>query len=124
MKTSITVIIIIMFITVVFSPAAHAQLNLDSINQKVCNRFEEDLGRLAAIMEELRRRKGITETRVAFGGVDTPIKSADYWITYSAEAVAYQRVQEYGSSGGLRSSLGILAGKILRAKGEVGKILK
>ncbi len=122
MKINI-IIIFITVITVIFSPVANAQLNLDSINQKVGNRFEEDLNRLAAIMEELRRRKGITETRVAFGGVDTPIKSADYWITYAAEAVAFQRAQKYSSKAGLKSDLGILANKILRAKREVGKAL-
>ena len=67
---------------------------LDNTNQKVCDRLEADVIKLSAIMEELRRRKGITETRVAFGGVDTQIKSADYWITSAAEAVAYQRAQK------------------------------
>lgn len=94
------------------------------INQKVCNRFEEDVSRLAAIMEEVRRRKGITETRVAFGGVDTPIKSADYWITFAAEAIAFQRAQKYSSKNQLRSSLEVLKGKVLRAKSEVGKALE
>ncbi len=79
--------------------------------------------KLAAIMEELRRRKGITETRVAFGGVDTPIKSADYWITSAAEAVAYQRAQKYSSQSQLRNSLEVLISKILNAKKEVGKAL-
>lgn len=78
---------------------------------------------MAAIMEELRERKGITETRVAFGGVDTPIESADYWITYTAEALAFQRAQKYSQASSLRSSLEVLRGKILRAKTEVGKAL-
>lgn len=101
-----------------------ATSSLDLVNQKVCNRFEEDLNRLASIMDELRRRKGITETRVAFGGVDTPIKSADYWITFAAEAVAYQRAQKYSGAPGLKSDLGVLAGKVIRAKKEVGKALE
>lgn len=96
---------------------------MDGVNQKVCDRFEEDVSRMAAIMEELRNRKGITETRVAFGGVDTPVESADYWVTYAAEAIAYQRAQKYSTTGFLRSSLGGLRGKILRAKTEVGKAL-
>lgn len=96
---------------------------LDQINQKVSNRFEEDLVKMAAIMEEVRRRKGITETRVAFGGIDTPIKSADYWITYAHEALAYQRAQKYMSSADVRYSLQTLANKILRAKAEVKKAL-
>lgn len=79
--------------------------------------------RMAAIMEEIRRRKGITETRVAFGGVDTPIKNADYWVTFTAEAVAYQKAQKYSSKSELRSSLEVLKNKILQAKREVGRAL-
>ncbi len=79
--------------------------------------------KLAAIMEELRRRKGITETRVAFGGVDTQIESADYWITSAAEAIAFQRAQKYSSKTQLRSSFLGLKNKILKAKIEVGKAL-
>lgn len=97
--------------------------SLNQINQKVCDRFEGDVLKLAAIMEELRRRKGITETRVAFGGVDTAIKSADYQVTYAAEALAFQRAQKYSSTAQLRSSLGVLKNKILKAKGEVAKAL-
>lgn len=97
--------------------------SLDQINQKVCDRFEGDVLKLAAIMEELRRRKGITETRVAFGGVDTQVKSADYQITYAAEALAFQRSQKYSSKIELKSSLEVLRDKILKAKSEVGKAL-
>lgn len=102
---------------------AYASVSLDDVNQKVCSRFESDVVKLAAIMEELRRRKGITETRVAFGGVDTQIKAADYWITFAAEAIAYQRVQEYSSKSELKYSLEVLKNKILQAKAEVGKAL-
>lgn len=102
---------------------AFAFTSLEEVNKKVCDRFEEDASRLAAIMEEVRNRKGIVETRVAFGGVDTPIKSADYWITYAAEAIAFQRAQKYSTAKQLRSSLGVLRGKVLRAKTEVGKAL-
>lgn len=104
-------------------PSSVSALSLDEVNQKVCNRFEEDVSRLAAIMEELRRREGILETRVAFGGVDTLIENADYWITYAAEAVAFQRAQKYSSQVQLRSSLEVLKGKVLRAKKEVGDAL-
>ncbi len=79
--------------------------------------------KLAAIMEELRRRKGITETRVAFGGVDTQIKSADYQITYAAEALAFQRAKNYSSKVQLRSNLEVLKNKILKAKNEVREAL-
>lgn len=118
-------ILIILLLTLYFFPAdiVFAAPSLDNVNQKVCRRFEEDVARLAAIMEELKRRKGILETRVAFGGVDTPIKSADYWITYAAEAVAFQRAQKYSSKNELRYSLEVLKNKILRAKTEVEKAL-
>ncbi len=121
-------IIFLLGILAVFLPvtvfASVPQTNsLDQINQKVCDRFEGDLTKLAAIMEELRRRKGIQETRVAFGGVDTQIKSADYQVTYAAEALAFQRAQKYSSKAQLRSNLEVLKNKILKAKGEVGKAL-
>lgn len=107
------------------------------INQKVCNRFEEDVNKLAAIMEEFRTRKGIKETRVAYGQVDTPIKQADYWVNFAAEAIAYQRIQDYtpqisganlggsitSSMNNLKYDLGILKGKVQRAKTEVRKAL-
>ena len=108
----------------IFAPlTAFAVSSLDQVNQRVCNRFEEDLNKMAAIMEELRARKGITETRVAFGGYDTQIKKADYFVTFAAEAVAYQRIQKYSSQQNLRNSLAVLKGKLLRAKTEVGKAL-
>lgn len=115
------VIFILIFLA---SSPVLAFTSLDAVNQKVCDRFEEDVVRMAAIMEEVRSRKGITETRVAFGGIDDQIKSADYWITYTAEAIAYQRAQKYSSSTQLRSSLEVLKGKILRAKNEAGKALE
>lgn len=117
-------IIIIIFITVIFSTSIFAQTNLDEVNKKVCSRFEDDLSKLAAVMEEVRRRKGITETRVAFGGVDTPIKSADYQITYAAEALAFQRAQKYSSQRQLKYSLEVLKNKILQAKNEVAKAIE
>ncbi len=123
MKSQITIIIFITVINVIFPLSANAQADLDQVNQKVCDRFEEDVSRMAAIMEELRDRLGITETRVAFGGIDDQIKSADYWITYAAEAIAFQRAQKYSSKAPLRYSLEVLKGKVLRAKAEVKKAL-
>lgn len=120
---NITAIIVSIIITVIFPLSANAQINLYDVNQKVCNRFEEDVSRLAAIMDELRDRKGITETRVAFGGSDTVVKQADYWINFAAEAIAYQRAQNYSSKNNLRSSLQALAGKVLKAKSAVGEAL-
>ncbi|MBI2601016.1 hypothetical protein HYW42_03620 [Candidatus Daviesbacteria bacterium] len=120
---SITILIFITVITIIFPTPLFAQTNISDVNQKVCNRFEDDVRKLAAIMEELRRRKGITETRVAFGGIDNQIESADYWITYAAEAVAFQRAQKYSSSNQLRYSLETLKTKILKAKNEARKAL-
>lgn len=116
-------LVMVIFIAVIFSSSVFAQTNLDTVNQKVCNRFEDDVAKLAAIMEELRRRKGILETRVAFGGVDDQIKSADYWVTFAAEAIAFQRAQKYSSKKELKYSLEVLKSKILKAKVEAGKAL-
>ena len=114
---------ILIILLLIFPITTFASVPLDQVNQKVCSRFEEDVSRMAAIMEELRERKGITETRVAFGGVDTPIRVADYWVTFAAEAIAYQRVQKYLGKKELRLSLEVLKNKVLRAKNEVGKAL-
>lgn len=121
MKKALPVFLILLAFLVI--PKAVAAVSLDGVNQKVCTRFEEDVSRMAAIMEELRVRKGIQETRVAFEGVDTLIENGDYWVTYAAEAIAYQKAEEYSSPAKLRSALEVLKGKILRAKKEVGKAL-
>lgn len=117
------------FVVYLLLPTTNNQLpthamNLDEINKRVCDRFEEDLNKLAAIMDEVRARKGITETRVAFGGVDTPIKSADYQVTFAAEAIAFERVQKFSTTSQLKYSLESLKQKILRAKVEVGRAIK
>ncbi len=101
-------------------PIAHAASSLDAINQRVCDRLENDTSRLAAIMTEFKARQGITETRVAYGGSDTPIKQADYWVNYAAEAIAYERAQKFSGAASLRSNLQVLAGKVLKAKQAVG----
>lgn len=123
MKNNMTKWILAILLFLVFPMTVFATTSHDEVNQKVCERFEDDLAKLAAIMEQLRERKGILETRVAFGGIDTPIKSADYQITYAAEAVAFQRAKQYSSKSELRYSLEVLKNKILRAKNEVGKAL-
>lgn len=104
-------------------PVLAQNSNLDLVNQKVCDRFNDDSLRLAAIMDEYKRRKGITQTRVAYGNVNTPVENADYYINYAAEAIAYQRVQHFSSAAGLRSALQVLVGKISKAKAEVGGVL-
>lgn len=131
-------ILILIILTFSLSQTVFAAGSLDQINkpltsfgtvlhrqnQKVCDRFQEDVNKLAAIMEQLKDRKGITETRVAFGGSDTPIKQADYWVNFAAEAVAFQRVQKYLGKSQLRSSLETLKGKVLTAKNAVRKVLE
>ncbi len=115
--------ILVGLVLLIFPATVFAQADLNQANQKVCSRFEEDTARLAGIMDEVRRRKGITETRVAFGGIDDAIKSADYQITYTAEAIAFQRVQKFSSQEGLRGNLEVLKSKVLKAKREVAKAL-
>lgn len=111
---------------------------LYDINQAVCARFDQDLTNLSAILEELKRRNGVTETVVAFGQGDTQIDTAAYWLNYAAEAVAYQKIQDYtptlnlSNLGGsitnslneLKGDLGVLKNKILRAKAEVKKAVE
>ncbi len=119
------IVIILLLTTLYLIPnTVIASVTLDTVNQNVCDRFEGDLNRLAAIMTEYRRRQGITQTRVAFGGINTPIEAADYQVTYAAEALAYQRAQKYSSVVSLKSSLEVLAGKIINAKSQVAKAIK
>ncbi len=116
-------VIFSLFVSIFLPSFTFAAVNLDQVNQKVCTRFEEDVSRLAAIMDQLKERNGITETRGAFGGSNTPIKSADYWVNFAAEAIAFQRVQKYSSKSQLKYGLETLKGKILTAKNAVGKAL-
>ncbi len=116
--------LILTFLILFPSTVLAKSATLDQINQSVSDRFELDVSKLAAIMDEQKRRKNIAETRVAFGGIDTPIKSADYWVTFAAEAIAYQRTQKFSSPEQLKNSLLVIRGKILKAKSEVGKAIE
>ena len=104
-----------------------AAISLNEVNQNVCERFEQDTLKLAAIMEEYKKRKGIEDepTVVAFTARKNQIEEADYWINYTNEAIAYQRSHDYSNSSKtrLKSDLGVLKNKILRAKNEVKKVL-
>lgn len=121
---------LLIFLLIIFTPSivlaesALVDQTLFNINQKVCSRFNTDTAKLAAIMEEVKRRQGITETRVAYGQVDTPIEQADYWVNFAAEAIAYQKIQKYSDKTRLKSDLSVLKNKILRAKNEVKKVIK
>lgn len=104
-----------------------AATSIDEVNQAICDRFDADTLKLAAIMEEYKRRKGIEDepTVVAFTARKNQVEEADYWINYANEAIAYQRYQEYSPNGKaqLKSNLGVLKNKVLRAKNEVKKVL-
>ncbi|MBI4038082.1 hypothetical protein HY387_00305 [Candidatus Daviesbacteria bacterium] len=117
--------ILIGVMVLIFPVTVFATPSLDQINQQVCWRFEEDINKLSGIMEELKARKGLAgqKTLVAFGTPQNEVERADYWITYTAEALAFQKAQKYSSGGDLKYSLQILANKILRAKTQVRKAL-
>lgn len=113
---------------------------LKDINLKVCERFDEDIAVLTAIDAQIRERRGLDSvpTVVAYGSGNTPLETAEYWLNYAQEAVAYQKIADYTTNingdssvdgainaekASLKSNLGVLAGKILRAKSEIGKVL-
>lgn len=116
--------ILLFLFALIFVSPVFAAPSLDFINQKVCDRFEDDTGKLAGIMDEVRSRKGIISTRVAFGGIDDNIKAADYQVTFAAEAIAYQRYQKFSSVAELKSNLEVLKNKVLQAKSLVGKAME
>lgn len=110
-----------------------ANQQLKDVNHKICDRFDSDVAKMAAILEEEKRRQNITRTTVAYGQGNTPLDSAAYWLNYAAEAVAYQKSQDYtpnlsgnlkngliNSENNLNNDLGMLRNKILKAKTEVG----
>ncbi len=111
---------------------------LNKVNQEVCSRFDEDIAKITAILEEVKRREGVTETVVAFGQGDTSLDNAAYWVNYAQEAIAYQKIQDYtpqvvqsnlsagikNSQSNLRSNLTALQQKIIKAKNEVKRALK
>jgi hypothetical protein len=102
-------------------------MTTDSINQAVCLRFDSDVNKLSAILEEEKSRQNVTETIVAFGRGKTPLDSSAYYLNFAAEAIAYQKVQQYQNSlngkSRLRSDLSVLASKIVRAKSEIKQAL-
>jgi hypothetical protein len=114
-----------------------ADTELKNINQIVCNRFQLDVDKLSAILEEEKSRQNVTKTVVAYGQGNTKLDTAAYYLNYAAEALAYQRIQDYtpaigsgnyasvinNSAANLKSNLGILQNKILRAKAEVKKAI-
>lgn len=110
-------------------------------NQDVCDRFDEEVVKMSATLQEFRRRLDVEDkpTVVAFGSGRNQIEDAEYWVNWAAEAVAYQRIQDYtpqfssdanlkssakNSAANLKSNLNGLASKIIKAKGEVSQALK
>lgn len=113
---------------------------LKQVNLAVCSRFDEDVAVLTAVDVQIRERKGLDSvpTIVAYGSGNTPLENAEYWLNYAQEAVAYQKIADYTTSisgdnsvdsaiaiqkANLKSNLGVLANKILRAKSEIAKVL-
>lgn len=110
---------------------------LNGVNQTVCQRFDADIARMGAILEEEKKRQGITKAIVAYGQGNTPIDSAEYYVNYAEEAIAYQKIQDYtpnitggnlkggitSSMANLNSDLGVLQNKVLNAKAQVKKAL-
>ena len=110
---------------------------LKDINLKICAGFDADIAKMAAILDEEKSRQGVTQTVGAYGRGDTPLDTAAYYINYAAEAVAYQKIQDYTpqiKEGSLKanfnfnlntlvSDLKTVQEKILRAKTETKKAL-
>jgi len=60
------------FLIILLIPVtAFASVSLDMVNQKVCSRFDADMVKLAAIMEELRKRKGVEDIFFYINGQDS-----------------------------------------------------
>ena len=111
---------------------------LYDINQLICSKFDGEVAKLTGILEELKSRAGVNETVVAYGQGDTPLDSAAYWVNWAQEAVAYQKIADYtplisatnfinpliSEQAQLKADLRGLAGKIIKAKGEVAKAIK
>ncbi len=114
-----------------------ANSELYDINQQICDRFEIDIYKMAAVLDEEKKRQGVTHTIVAYGQGNTPLDQAAYYLNYAEEALAYQRIQDYTpnlSNGDvsesvvkskdlLENNLEVLQEKILTAKAEINKAL-
>lgn len=117
-----------------------ADKSLVDINLAVCDRFDYDTAKLSAILTELRVRNHMDDkpTKVAFGIGNNQLEVAEYWVNYAAEAVAYQKIQDYtpqvysvtdlsspilSSKAKLKADLNGLTSKVLQAKAEVRKAL-
>ena len=109
---------------------------LNEVNQTVCNKFDLDIAKLSAILEEEKVRQKTTQTVVAYGRGETPLDNAAYYLNYAAEAVAYQKSQDYTpqlganpkpalsiSLANLKSDLRVAQNKILKAKAELKKAI-
>lgn len=111
---------------------------LKDINQKVTKRLDQDIEKLAAILEEEKSRQGVNNTIVAFGRGDSLLDSAAYYINFAHEAIAYQKIQDYTpnltsgnidyalnlSLSNLKSNLKTLQNKMIKAKLELKKALE
>lgn len=110
-------------------------------NQKVLVRFDDDIAKMTAVLEEYKSRQNLegANTKVAYGQGDSQLDQAAYWLNYAAEAVAYQKIADYtpqisddASVPGainrqvniLKADLTGLKAKILTAKVQILKVIK
>lgn len=107
---------------------SQADHNLKASNLNVSNRFDSEINKMSAILDELKSRQGVTNTTVAFGQGDTPLDHAAYYLNFAAEAVAYQKVQDYTPSvitdnyaSGITPSLNRLNSDLISTKNKVLK---
>jgi len=128
-----------------YSPAHQQQLNdfttkTNLINQQITTDLETRVERQGNILiEYLRRHDKLNDsTNVARPGSD-PIQTAQYWLTYAHEAVAYQAAKVYvldlsgeanikrdGTNliSNLQSDISILNGKVLRSQKLIADIVE
>lgn len=109
---------------------------LKDLNQSECAKMDNDVNKMAAILEEEKRRQNVSKTTAAFGGLNSPLDSAEYYLTFAAEAVAYQKAQDYTpqisgnlsagvneSINSLEANLNATQGKVITAKTYLQKAL-
>ncbi len=115
---------------------AKADQLLGDLNQSECQKFDNDINKMAAILDEEKRRQNVNKATAAFGGLNTPLDSAEYYLTYAEEAVAYQKIQDYtpqisgnlqsgvsGSINNLESDLNTTQTKVMTAKLKIQQAL-
>lgn len=114
----------------------NANQMLKDLNLSECQKFDTDINKMAAILDEEKSRQNVSKTTAAFGSLNTPLDTAEYYLTFAAEAVAYQKVQDYTpqisgslsagvneSINSLEANLNTTQAKVTKAKEEIQKAL-